>query len=361
MKKYIISKKGLQFLNKIEKDYTEYNNLDIVIISLTEQDKEVLISNNIEFREEESSKNCLLWDPSSAYSYTTPNLYPYEKIRSRFIKAVKSGYTGKNVKVAVLDTGLCLEGNSLCHSRIPVHISLDFTQSNPEVGGYDGYSHGTQMISIIKAPDFSGYINPTNGFRVGDVGLGLAPDCELHSLKMLDNSGFTVESWVLGALDYCLDNNIDFINCSWQFNTPAVEAAIKACISNGSVVVGAAGNSNTETYTVAPACIEGVVAVGRLLRSGITNSYNYLPPSGPGYHGISIVCSGGDLSEAINRAGNFTGTNASSPAAAFFTGVLAVTKEMTGLQDNQEVLKYVMDRAVKHPDTLRYGVGYVSF
>lgn len=249
-----------------------------------------------------------------------------------------------------------------CTTRIPAHKRIDCTKNEFTFIADAEYNHGSQMTSIIKALDYSGYISPTWGFRVGNVGMGLAPNCEMHAVKMIGIDGYALESWVLAALDYCLDNDIDFINCSWQFITPAVEAAIKACIANGSVVVAAAGNSSFETYTTAPACVEGVVAVQSLGMNGVHGHFSYLVPFwGENYHGITISCGGFNVTECLGPNGGFGHSNGTSSACANFTGILAVTKEMTELQDNHAVLKYVLDRAIKHPDALKYGLGYATF
>src|SRR5699024_5188303 len=116
----------------------------------------------------------------------------------------EKGYKGQGVKVAVLDTG------------VQKHKDLVVA------GGYNAYddsvpydrglvsSHGTRVAGVIAAQD-------------NDQGvLGVAPEVELYAVRIDDGSGGinrTLWSSQIEAMDWCIENGMDAVNCSFSSDT----------------------------------------------------------------------------------------------------------------------------------------------
>jgi minor extracellular protease Epr len=344
MKRYIVPIEVAQMLNietkraidelgqakVITDEALHFDTAPFASIMLNEEKAEELRQQGYEIREELPVGNVTLGAD-------------YERVRSFHFKTKLMGFTGKGAKVAVLDTG-CNNFPAFGVNPVPVDFEANFADANP--GILDQHGHGTRVASTIKAPGF-----------------GIAPDCILHFVKTLTDGGFLFESAAVAAFDYCVDQEIDFINLSWTFWTPAVQAAIEACQAAGIVVCAASGNTGgtEDVMTLLPASLQGVVAVNACPENGEPYYRNVIPNNMlPNTHGITVACSG-VAAEGYNRAGGYSGGWGTSFACPFFVGTLAVYKEMLQESDNNKVLEYALRRAVKKSQTIHFGAGLASF
>ena len=99
----------------------------------------------------------------------------------------KNGFTGNNIKVAILDSGINKVGNIDSVNYAPNYIAFQPTSSTSDV-----YGQGTVTASIVKS---------------------IAPNCTLYSLKNQSNAGYncTNESLKLKSLQWCIDNKMDIV------------------------------------------------------------------------------------------------------------------------------------------------------
>ena len=261
----------------------------------------------------------------------------YERVLSLHHKTKKKGITGAGSKVAVLDSGcndFATFGVTVCD------VTGGYNFIDEQVGWVDDLGHGTRCCSIIK--------------RL------VAPSCEVHALKMINSFGGTTESAILTALDYCIDNQIDFINLSWTFYTEAIHAAIDACMDAGIVVCAATGNNaSADDFTLLPAGIPRVAAVNAIQENRQFIYRNIIPIPGD-FHGVTVAC-GGWATEGYNRANTYSSGWGTSFACPFFIGVLACYKEELKEPDNFKVLEYTLKRAKKTDQSQYFGRGVVSF
>jgi serine protease AprX len=184
-----------------------------------------------------------------------------------------SGYTGKGVDVALVDSGVSpvkgMTSGNLLHGP-----DLSFESQNPNQIHLDTYGHGTHMASIIAGRDVestgSTYANGgTHNFN------GIAPDARLISLKVASNDGATDVSQVIAAIDWVVEHahdpgfNIRVLNLSYGTDStqdPSVDPlcfAVENAWRAGIVVVVASGNDGTNRARLAnPAQDPLVLAVG---------------------------------------------------------------------------------------------------
>lgn len=299
-----------------------FNNLPFISLPLTDEQIEILHSNDIFPNEEVTVEGVTLGSD-------------YERIRSSAFKTKKKGVTGRGVKVGIIDSGCAT-------AVVPVDFGVNFSNS-AQPGVTDIFNHGTRVASIIKHPV-----------------IGLAPDCEFHVMKSLNDSGSLQESWALAAFDYAIDNNLDFVNISWSFVTDSINTAIQAVIDNGTVICAATGNNTTDSTISIPAGLNRVVAVNAITESGSPHYKNILYGTGGTTHGVTVAC-GGVSAEGYTNSGVYsigTGTSFSSP---FFVGLLACYKEELQEEDNFKVLEYALLRAKKTTQSTYFGAGIASF
>jgi len=132
---------------------------------------------------------------------------------------------GTGVKVAVVDTGI-----DLSHPDLKVYGG--YNAIYPAKTAADDNGHGTHVAGIIAALN-----NP-----IGVVGVG--PQINLYSVKVLDRRGSGYVSDIIEGLDWAIQNGIQVVNMSLGTNSDVEsfhDAVIRAR-NAGIVLVAAAGN-----------------------------------------------------------------------------------------------------------------------
>ncbi|WP_102348605.1 S8 family serine peptidase [Bacillus sp. Marseille-P3661] len=261
--------------------------------------------------------------------------------------AWETHYTGKGVKVAVLDTGIETQHNDL---KITGGISF-ITEENGDTSYNDYNGHGTHVAGIISA-------------QHNDIGvLGVAPDVELYSIKALDQNGAGYLSDVVAGIDWAITNNIDIINLSIGMSTYSQILAdvIDYAYQSGMFIVAAAGNSGNSSGTGDnidyPARLEGAIAVGATTLNNTRASFSSTGPA------LELTAPGDTiLSSYINN--NYEYLNGTSMAAPFVTGIAALLKqaypEWTNDQLRSHMRETVIDLGEVGVDS-KYGYGLIQF
>jgi major intracellular serine protease len=180
-------------------------------------------------------------------AHVLSQIYP-QNVRDLNIPKIWSKSKGKRVKVMVLDTGCPID-----HPDLMKNIDLSKCQSFIDGEDiFDSYiGHGCHCTGTIGA------INNTEGI------VGIAPEVTIITGKVLDKNGRSKNDSILKGLQYCLKICPDVINLSLggPDPMPEVHEVIKKLVSNGTVVVCAAGN-NGEENILYPAKYEEVITVG---------------------------------------------------------------------------------------------------
>jgi subtilisin family serine protease len=196
---------------------------------------------------------------------------------------------GKNVTVAVIDTGVDANHPDLAGQLVPGKAFLSFTANgvalNPRV---DSCGHGTHVAGTIAA---------VRGNGVGVT--GVAPEVKIMPIKVLDKlldcGGYSSD--VAAGITWAANNGARVINLSLGGTTrdQVQDIAITYARSKGVTVVAAAGNSgnctvggtNPTSYPGASAGVIGVAAVNQsLTRACFSNRGSYVDLSAPG---VSIL------------------------------------------------------------------------
>ena len=171
--------------------------------------------------------------------------------------------TGKNVTVAVLDSGINKNHPALASTNVTSVVI------NPKsTGKTDANGHGTHVTGIVAGYD------PTRGY------IGAAPEARVISVQIADDQGMTLVSDLLKGLQWVdanrVANNIKVVNLSINGSLPEshltspTAAAVELLWMRGVTVVVAAGNRGAvpDAVKFAPACDPFVITVGATFDNG---------------------------------------------------------------------------------------------
>ena len=254
-------------------------------------------------------------------------------------KAHKLGYLGKGVKVAVLDSGV----DSWALEDVGVDGGVDFVhECENSVVSYDDLNgHGTAVMSIIGAP-----IN-------GNGLVGVAPECKLYAVKVLDKDLSAPISRIIEGLDWCIKNDMDVVNLSfgtYEYSY-SLENKIQELLSNNIVVVAAAGNTeNTEKGLCYPAKNNGVISVG-----SVKKDYSRAKNSAVGKE-LSLSAPGEEI-KAVGLFGGYSFSDGTSVAAPHIAGVVALLKSKSKNITPDFVSSLLTDTAKNIGSKNEYGRG----
>lgn len=252
----------------------------------------------------------------------------YQKVNSEWKKMTLRGITGKNVKIAVLDTG---------NNNNP-DFSVNFT-ADPQP---DVFGHGSLTGSIIKSS------------------LGLAKNCILYNVKVITDSGIITPDSIIQGLSYALANNVDVISMSFTvgYYNQLIQDKINECTAAGIILMASSGNNTSLDEIKYPAGGLNVIAVNSIDDNGLVYYKNAL--TGSLTHGIDICCNGLS-SECLDKNGNVTDNNGTSLSTPWLAGAFALVKESLNYPSNKIVMDYILKKALKQPDTQLYGKGNFTF
>lgn len=238
----------------------------------------------------------------------------------------ESGFTGRGVRVAVLDTGID-PGHPDFAGRISVY--RDFVDPAASGPARDPNGHGTHVAGIIAG----------SGDASDGRWRGVAPDADLIIARVLDAAGNGQTSIVMAGLEWAVQQGAQIINISLggppfpSDGTDALSTLCNAAVDHGVVVCVAAGNTGPNGHTIgAPSAAEKVITVGATdgdpaARTDRVAFFSSRGPTADGrakpdlcFPGSGIVApraAGTDLGEAVNaRYASLSGTSQATPMAA---------------------------------------------
>ncbi|PZH09527.1 peptidase S8 [Streptomyces sp. NTH33] len=164
--------------------------------------------------------------------------------------AWKAGYTGKGVKIAVLDTGVDATHADLKSQVIAAKNFSTAKNTN------DAFGHGTHVASIAAG----------TGAKSGGKYKGVAPDAKILNGKVLDDEGYGDDSGILAGMEWAAQQGADIVNLSLGGpDTPEIdplEEAVNRLSAEKDVLFAiAAGNEGPETVG-SPGSADAALTVG---------------------------------------------------------------------------------------------------
>lgn len=255
--------------------------------------------------------------------------------------AAQAGFTGKGIKIAVLDTGISEEAG------------LKISGGTSTVEGVSSYEddngHGTFVAGIIGAK--------SKAYK------GIAPDASLYAVKVMDKDGNGSTESLAQGLDWAIRQHMDVINLSLSFpqESPAVDDLLAKAAEQGITVIVAAGNSgnadgsgDTLAYPAkSPDTITIAAVDSNLQRAAFSGTGDEVEFAAPG---VGIVSS--------SISGKYKISEGTSTAAPFVSGMVAVLKQAYPTL-NAEQIRTALQRGAVDLGTPgrdpQYGYGLISF
>lgn len=264
--------------------------------------------------------------PASLSSFSIGSTWGLEAIQ-----AIQSNYTGKGVKVAVLDTGFDLTHPDFSGRQV---IAQSFVYGET---AQDSHGHGTHCVGTA-----CGYTDQYNNRY------GVASDAIIYVGKVLNKNGRGAQGWILDAMDWAIQQKCQVISMSLgstvyagQGYDFAYEKAAQAALSNGCIMVAAAGNDSYRSLSqfnpvASPADCPSILAVAALDNNyDIANFSNRaINPTGT----IDIAAPGVNVLSSWLMPTRYRSISGTSMATPHVAGIVALLWEKNPMASPIEII-----------------------
>ena len=213
-----------------------------------------------------------------------------------------SEFTGKGIKVAVLDTGV-----DYGHPELVSNYNGGYDFVNDDDDPMDDNGHGTHVAGIIAAA------------RDGNGVLGVAPEAEIYAVKVSDSRGKGSFSGLVKGIDWAIEHDMDIVTMSitGTGGTRALQKAVNlAYYDYGMLLVAAVGNGGSGDVLY-PAAYDEVIGVGSVTSDNEKSSFSRSGDE------VELVAPGSGIKSAA-IGGNYRVSSGTSMATPFVTGALAL-------------------------------------
>jgi subtilisin len=267
------------------------------------------------------------------------------------IGAGLSEYTGKEISLAILDTGFFMGHPGFADREI---IAKSFIQGE---GAEDGNGHGTHCAG-----------NAVGRFRTGtQTRYGAATEANLYIGKVLSNAGSGRDSGILAGMEWALVNGCKVISMSLGAPTQPGQTYSRIfndlgqkAMDNGTLVIAAAGNDSRRSQGIIrpvnhPAncpSILAVAALDRFLKIADFSCGGINPDGGE----VDIAAPGVGVFSAYTAPHNYAFLSGTSMATPFVAGITAMLWEKYPNASAEEI-KSMLLKGARKLDLLSKDVG----
>ncbi|SDW67138.1 Subtilase family protein [Amycolatopsis xylanica] len=271
-------------------------------------------------------------------------------------KAWQAGFTGKDVKVAVLDTGV--DGT---HPELRGRVAAERNFSD-SADAVDRVGHGTHVAATIGG--------------AGSVYKGVAPDSVLLSGKVLGDDGSGPESSIIAGMEWAAEQGARLVNMSLGHpDSPGLdplEVAIgELSAKHGTLFVVAAGNAGPTAGTLgSPGTADAALSVGAVDKADRIADFSSRGPRADGAikpditaPGVGIVAArAAGTSGGTPVDGQHTALNGTSMASPHVAGAAALLAQQHPEWTGQQLKAALMASARPNPalDAYAQGAGRVD-
>jgi subtilisin family serine protease len=256
-------------------------------------------------------------------------------------KAWQAGFTGKGVRVAVLDGGVDEKHPDLVGRQV---AERDFTGSGNTT---DEVGHGTHVAATIASTD--------------KTHRGVAPDAELLDAKVCTPGGCP-DSAVLEGMRWAVEQGAHVINMSLgRQDTPEIdpleEAVDRITRESGVLFVVAAGNEGEPETIDSPGSADSALSVGAVDRDDHIASYSSRGPSAAGAIKPDVTAPGTGIVAAQAGSTGRVARSGTSMATPHVAGVVALLKQQHPDWTAARLKGAVMASAVPRPGATPFDQG----
>ena len=260
-------------------------------------------------------------------------------------QAWADGFTGKGIKIAILDTGFY-------HEHPDLSMAGGYSVFPDDAWSNDHSGHGTHIAGIIGAERGSTY-------------QGIAPDSEIYGIKIyheedVDENGSvstSTESVIKGVREAIeIDADIILISSGLSYHDDDLYDIIKEAHDQNIMIIAASGNGKSSVNY--PASYDEVIAVTAIdeeLNPAIDIIYgqeNEFCAPGVNIGGLSIPES--------TYSYPYIFMSGSSQAAPHAAGLAAILMEKYG-ERGEDIRKIMQEQAVEIGDSGLFGYGLLNY
>lgn len=300
------------------------------------QDPDILyVENNVTFTAADNTDLKILSEDAD----TSDNFeqWNFEPIQVK--QAWKEGLTGKNVKIAVIDSGISP------HDDLSIsggYSAVSYTSSYKDDNG-----HGTHVAGIIGAKH--------NGYGID----GVAPEAQIYAVKALDQNGSGDLQGLLKGIDWSIANGMDIVNMSLGTSSDSqiLHDAMDKAYEKGVLLVAASGNDGNGKPVNYPAAYSSVVAVSA------TDQHNQLASFSTTGNEVEFSAPGTDITSTYLHQYYATGSGTSQAtphAAAMFALLKQRDPGNTNVQLRALMQKNIVDLGMTGRDQ-QFGYGLIQY
>jgi len=243
-------------------------------------------------------------------------------------KVVDSSYSGRGIKVAVLDTGLDLSHPDFGERQITSKSFVDKEEVQDKQG------HGTHVIGTA-----CGSKNPSKPPRYG-----IAYEAEIYAGKVLNNQGRGGDRQILSGIEWAINNDCAIVSMSLgapgQLRYSRVfENIAQRALRNRTLIIAAAGNgSDRRIGQVEPVghpancpSIMAVAALTRQLDVAFFSNAGLYPWGGQ----IDVAAPGVDVYSSYGGQKDYKRLPGTSMATPHVSGIAALYAEAKGARGQE--------------------------
>ncbi|MCY8845198.1 S8 family serine peptidase [Bacillus inaquosorum] len=300
------------------------------------QDPDILyVENNVTFTAADNTDlKILSEDADTSDNFEQWNLEPIQ-----VKQAWEEGLTGKNVKIAVIDSGISPHDD--------LSIAGGFSAVSYTSSYKDDNGHGTHVAGIIGAKH--------NGYGID----GIAPEAQIYAVKALDQNGSGDLQGLLQGIDWSIANGMDIVNMSLGTTSDSqiLHDAVDKAYEQGVLLVAASGNDGNGKPVNYPAAYSSVVAVSA------TNEKNQLASFSTTGDEVEFSAPGTNITSTyLNQFyATGSGTSQATPhAAAMFALLKQRDPAETNVQLRASMQKNIVDLGTTGRDQ-QFGYGFIQY
>ncbi|WP_416147532.1 peptidoglycan-binding protein [Salipaludibacillus sp. HK11] len=235
-------------------------------------------------------------------------------------QAWSNDVTGKDVKVAIIDSG------------------VDTSHPDLSIAG----CYGASDAATCEDVDGHGtHVAGTVGARNNEIGVvGVAPDVDIYAARVSNLDGEIWSTNVLAAIDWAISKEVDIINLSLGSNeySRSIDEALTNAYDKGILSIAASGNDSSNSVSY-PAALANVIAVSATDKNNeiasFSNTGEEIEFSAPGV-AIDSTTLNGDYAKS-------SGTSMATPHVA---GVLALLIETYPDMNRDDLRATLRDNAL---------------
>lgn len=321
-----------------------------------------------------------------------PNAQPKSKIASKFyekedlnslldsdifiqqlnLQALhEQGFTGKNVKLAVFDSGFwgvdVMDAFQYIRENNRIRYTYDFVQKTQQIYANNTHTHGTMVLSNISAKTASytgtGYDTDLYLFRTeyAPAETPLEMVYWVMAAERADSLGVAIINSSLGYYDFD-DPRYNYTHAELDGNTAYITKGANVAVEKGIIVVNAVGNERANAWGKMnfPADSNGVLAIGAVFDDGFVTGFSSYGPTADNRIKPELMAMGGYVPLYNYYFGDYfttaSGTSFSSPIIAGAIASLIQGKSEFTVDQLKSILFRSADRYTNPDNDYGYGI-----